>query len=696
MSYGGSSHIFWSSILKRSTVYLLTLLFVLGTARDSEAQFPDIKSALELVSWQSSAAPSVIGPGGKTLVTFDALLEGDWKMYALDSSLPPREDVLNRPYGVTIEWTSLPDGVIADETLHQSEPEEKNDPVFDMTLKFFHERARFVASLTADEFAVQGLDSLVADVRFQICSDELGFCMRPTTISLAVNLRIDEACTGAACSASEEDLASLISVAALSTTGTAGSADVPASGNISSTTDYDLYRSGGLLSFLLLAIGAGLASLLTPCVFPMIPLTVSYFTKHADDRAAATRMASLFGATIIVTFTALGIIAAIIVGAAGAQRIASNPWVNLFITIVLVGFALSLLGLYELRLPNKLVNYFDKKGQERSDWIGVLFMGFTLTLVSFSCTAPFVGGLLAAASGGTWVYPLMGMLAYSATFATPFVLFALFPNALAKLPKSGSWMNSTKVVLGFIELAAAIKFLSNADLIWQWGLISRPLGIAFVVVIFFLTGLYLLGKIRLDYEPPVDHLGVGRMLAATAFFVLALYMIPGLLGAPLNRLDAYLPPRNTTDVSLLSMLSTSSESGQSTQSEPYWFTDDIDGAFEWAAVEGKPVLIDFTGYTCTNCREMEANVFIRAPIVERFDSKFVLLRLYTDGLELGDEFNRYQLALTGTVALPTYAIVDPDGQSLITKVSGTMDVDDFAAFLDTGSLSFSRSINSAG
>ena len=679
--------------MRRFILFILTIMSVLGSNRDAVAQLPEFGSANveitsvdELISWESSAAPAVIGPGGRTLVSFDARMEGDWKLYALESSLPPLEEVGNRPFGVTISWTSLPDGVTAEETLYQLEPEEGLDPVFETTLKYFHERARFVASLNAAEDASRGLDSLVADLRFQICSDELKLCMRPTTVSLAVNLRIDDACLDPACSASEEDVEGLISV--VSDWGTEGR---PAAVLVSPTIDFEQYRSGGLFSFLLLAIGAGLASLLTPCVFPMIPLTVSYFTKHAHDRAEATRMATLFGASIIITFTSLGIIAALVVGAAGAQQIASNPWVNLFIAFVLIGFALSLLGLYELRLPNKLVNFFDRQGKERSGWVGVVFMGLTLTLVSFSCTAPFVGGLLAAASGGTWMYPLVGMLAYSTTFALPFIFFALFPNALSRLPKSGSWMNTTKVVLGFIELAAAVKFLSNSDLIWQWELISRPLGIAFVVVIFFLTGTYLLGKLRLHHEPPLENLGVGRMLAATGFFVLALYMIPGLLGAPLNRLDAYLPPRNVTDISVVSLLS-GLDSDSAVSSESAWFIDDIEGAFATASKSDKPVFVDFSGYTCTNCREMEANVFIRGPIVERFESDFILLRLYTDGLEKGDEFSRYQLDLTGTVALPTFAIVTPDGLRLISRASGMMDIEEFGSFLDAGSSSLSNEI----
>ncbi len=664
-----------------SLIYLLLIV----QPHAARAQFPEIDSALDIVSWTTSVSPETVRPGGEVFVQFDAEMTGDWKMYALDESLPPKESVLARPFGVTIEWTDLPSGLSSSDVLYQAVPEGGHDVFFDMTLKFFYERVRFVSRLLVSPEMVAGTVDVEANVLFQLCSVELGFCLRPTTIPLGVTFEVDPECLGLECTASESTIASLVIGEYNEEQGRAPL--------LSATTDYQASRALGLRGFLLLAIVAGLASLLTPCVFPMIPLTISYFTKHANNRLEAARMASLFGGAIIVTFTAIGIIAAILVGAAGAQRIAANPWVNLFIAVALVGFALALLGLYELRLPSRLLNYFNRQGSERSGYVGVLFMGLTLTLVSFSCTAPFVGGLLTAASGGTWLYPLLGMVVYSATFAFPFILLALFPNALNALPQSGSWMNAVKVVLGFVELAAAVKFFSNADLIWSWGLISRPLGIAFIVVVFFLTGMYLLGHLRLPRETPPESIGVGRMMASVLFFVAALYMIPGLLGAPLNKLDAYLPPRQGTDVSILSSLIQISNLSASVSTDEGWYVDDIEGAFEEAALRGRPVLVDFSGYTCTNCREMETNVFPRKPIADRFESDFVLLRLYTDGLEHGDEFNRYQLQLTGTVALPTYAVVEPIERILLAKRSGMMDVDEFAAFLDAAVQTFKRSFN---
>lgn len=386
----------------------------------------------------------------------------------------------------------------------------------------------------------------------------------------------------------------------------------------------------------------------------------------------------IYGASIVVTFTGLGVVMASVYGAAGVQTIASNPWVNLFFASILIAFALSLLGLYELRLPNSLLNYFNRQSNERSGWLGVVFMGLTLTLVSFSCTVPFVGGLLAAAARGTWIRPVIGMAAFSSAFALPFVLLALFPKLLQSLPKSGSWMNGVKVTLGFVELAAAIKFLSNADLVWGWNLISRPLAIAVTVVIFFMAGLYLIGKLRLKHEEIDPTVGVPRLMAAIGFFGVSLYLIPGLFGSPLNSLDAFLPPRQATDIRLLG------DAQFSGGLDDGWIVDDIDSALATAARESRPVFVDFTGYTCTNCRQMEATVFPVPAVADLLENDFVLLRLYTDDQETGDEFQRYQLQLTGTVALPTYAILAHADGSLVAKTSGLQSAEKFAAFLRAG------------
>jgi thiol:disulfide interchange protein len=606
--------------------------------------------ATDLVTWSVKAEPAAGDPSNDVRLSFHADIENGWKVYAMGVPRPPR--------AITITLDTLAVGISQESSFTQSQPLEGYDPFFAMDVRYFRTAADIQTLLTVDPSA--GEQEVSGSIEFMVCNDVM--CFPPTRVPFTVPVSATAATTG-------QVSASLTGDATIQEPGIA-------------VNDLNAARAGGLWRFILLAIGAGLAALLTPCVFPMIPLTVSYFTRHAHARGEAIRMATVYGMAVVVTFTSLGILTALLLGAAGAQTIAANPWINLFIGTVFVIFALSLLGLFELRLPNGLINYFNRQSTEKAGYAGVLFMGLTLTLVSFSCTAPFVGGLLAATAHGERAYPVLGMLAFSLTFALPFILFALFPRALGKLPQSGAWMNAVKVVLGFVELAAALKFLSNADLIWGWGVISRPLAIAVTVVIFLLAGAYLLGKLRLAHEPPVEQVGVFRLLFSISFFGLALYMLPGLFGAPLNKLDAYLPPRQGTDLNLFASLPAAS-GGAATDGLP-WHTDDIESAFVEAAQLGKPVFIDFTGYTCTNCREMEANVFTRPEVHERFQRDFVLLRLYTDGLERGQDFQRYQLQTTGTVALPTYAVVDPAGQELIARETGVVPLSEFVQFLDEG------------
>lgn len=657
----------------RTTTLFAALLLVFSLGQRAQAQRGGSASK---VDWSVSATD--VAPGASGALTLEASIQDGWKMYALDSP-PPSQ-------GVSVGIDAWPNGLTKDGPIEQSEPKRGYDPNFDKEVSYFEGTATVRVPLAAEEGARLGERTVDGTVTFMVCTDEM--CLPPTPTSFSVTMTVAEGGTentGGSTTATAPPSAPNGAERAESSETDSGreSAAGVASGGLPSS------RADGLFGFLLLAIGAGAAALLTPCVFPMIPLTVSYFTKHTDNRRESIRMAGLYGFAIVLVFTGLGVAMSILVGAAGAQTIAANPWVNLFIGSIFVLFALSLLGLFELRLPSGLVNYFNQQSNEQSGYLGVLFMALTLTLVSFSCTAPFVGALLAAAAGGTWFYPLAGMAAFSATFALPFVGFALFPKGLDSLPQSGSWMNAVKVTLGFVELAAALKFLSNADLVWGTNLLSRPLAIAITVVLFMLAGLYLLGKLRLKHEPEIEAIGSLRLLAATAFLGVALYMLPGLFGARLGALDAYLPPRQADDVSLMTQVSTG-EKASASESAFAWHTDNIDAAFADAKQVNKPVFIDFTGYTCTNCRDMEANVFPKPPVASKFKSDFVLLRLYTDAPPKGTEFQQYQLKLTGTTALPTYAIVDPSDRSLVSHTSGTASVENFASFLEQGATQFAN------
>ncbi|MEZ4699486.1 MAG: cytochrome c biogenesis protein CcdA [Rhodothermales bacterium] len=639
-------------------VALLALGFSVEIASPALAQGP----ASEYVSWKSTLAPAEASAGDLVTLRLDATIAKPWKMYAVGSPSPS--------YPLRFKLNESPAGFAVEGDLRQREPTVFYDEAFQKEVLIVKEHTFLEADVRVGAGAPAGPTPLAGTVTFVICNDETLICLPPSRTPFEASLTLSGTATGA------------VSTPAASpqTPALAENAAPAPAGPAVESLEIAPVRSGGLWGFILLAIGAGLGALLMPCVFPMIPLTVSYFTKHAHDRGEAVRMALVYGLSIVGLFTGLGLLMALLLGASGAQTIAANPWINLFIGLVFVAFALSLLGLFELRLPNGMLNFFNRQSNEQKGYVGVVFMGATLALVSFSCTAPFVGTLLAATTVGQWNYPALGMVIFSATFAAPFVLFALFPSGLSRLPASGSWMSSLKVAFGFIELAAALKFLSNADLVWGWNIISRPLAIALSVVIFFLAGLYLLGKIRLAHDEALEQIGTGRLLAAIAFLGVSLYLIPGLFGAPLNRLDAFLPPRKGTDMSLTASFVRSEASNASSEG---WF-EEIEPAFAQARETGKPVFIDFTGYTCTNCRQMEANVFPHPEVARQFDDEFVTLRLYTDDLDAGPDLQRYQLDLTGTVALPTYAIVDPTQNKLIARVSGVVAVDRFVAFLNDG------------
>jgi thiol:disulfide interchange protein DsbD len=424
-------------------------------------------------------------------------------------------------------------------------------------------------------------------------------------------------------------------------------------------------------------------------VFPLIPLTVSYFSNQGEAKGKKNGwgQAAFFGLSIVVIFTALGGLLALILGVSGVSQFASNPWVNLIIGVMFVFFGVSLLGMFELRLPYQLTNWLNRKSNESGGIVGTLFMGMTISAVSFSCTAPFVGAVLAATTGGEWFYPIVGMLGFSGAFASPFILFAMFPGWLESLPKSGAWMNIVKVLLGFIILAAAFKFLANADIIWQWGLITRPLAISAWITFFFLAGLYVLGMFSLHGDKKPESITSGRLLLSIPFLLFSFYLIPGLMGASLGIWDAWLPSKQPTDVSVVNSISTM---GGSADTDEVW-SNDYESSIEAAKAENVPVFLDFTGYTCTNCRAMESTVF---PL-EDIQSKFAMMekvKLYTDGGQNANENQRFQFELTGTVALPTYVIVDPHSGKVLDQLIGYTKAGKFEEFLDRGIGRFKKSV----
>jgi thiol:disulfide interchange protein len=425
--------------------------------------------------------------------------------------------------------------------------------------------------------------------------------------------------------------------------------------------------------FLWLAATTGLLSLLTPCVFPMVPVTIAYFSAPEDRHSSNVRRALLFGLGIIGTFTILGLALAALFGAAGLNRFAADPWVNLTLAALFLLFAANLFDWLGLRLPWRAINAIDRSAREkpRGSSLGALLMGATFTLTSVTCTAPFVGTLLVLASQGSWMMPVVGMIVYSTAFALPFVALAFAPRMVARLPRSGQWIPSLRVLIGILEVGAAVKFISNADLVLGWGVFTRPV-VLFAWMLLAIVGAAYLGR-GVRAKLARRELRPVAVIPLIVALVLAGWLASGLRGRPLRQIEAFLPPSTPTASSAL---------GRGTV--PTWVLNDYDGALRTARTSGRLVFVDFTGYTCTNCRWMEANIFSR-PDVGAELGEFVLARLYTDGEgEMYEKQQAFQEHTFGTVALPLYAVVDSEGKVRATFTGLTRDPAEFIAFLHRG------------
>lgn len=471
-----------------------------------------------------------------------------------------------------------------------------------------------------------------------------------------------------------------------------------------------------LLAFLGLAFLTGFLALLTPCVFPMIPMTVSFFTKQSKSRRAGIKKALIYGLSIILIYTILGTLVAAFFGPTFNNWLSTHWIPNLFFFGLLVVFALSFLGMFEIVLPSSWVNKADQQA-DKGGYLGLFFMAFTLALVSFSCTAPIVGSILVLAAGGEFVKPILGMIAFSSAVALPFTLFAIFPSWLQSLPKSGGWLNSIKVVLGLLELALAFKFLSIADIVYHWGILDRDVFLSLWIVIFTILGFYLLGKIQFPHDSKLERIPVSRALLAIASFAFVVYMVPGLFGAPLKPLAGYLPPQSTQDFNLNDYSSSTrfASNDNEAQSSKVKYADllhlphNLNGFFDYeqgiayAKKVGKPVFIDFTGHGCVNCRKMEENVWADEQVQKRLNEDYVLISLYVDERTelpesewytseyderikktLGAQNADLQITKFNSNAQPHYFLLDTEENILTEPFEYDPDVPKFVAFLETG------------
>ncbi|RXG15324.1 thiol:disulfide interchange protein DsbD [Leeuwenhoekiella aestuarii] len=469
-----------------------------------------------------------------------------------------------------------------------------------------------------------------------------------------------------------------------------------------------------LWTIFFLAFASGFLALLTPCVFPMIPMTVSFFTKQSKNLAVGRRNAILYGIFIVVIYVLLGTLVTGVFGADALNALSTNVWFNIIFFILLVVFAISFFGAFEIMLPNSWANAVDRKA-DRGGIIGIFFMALALAIVSFSCTGPIVGTLLvqAAAEGG--LAPILGMLGFSLAIAIPFALFALFPGLMNSLPKSGGWLNSVKVVLGFLELALAFKFLSNADLVLQAHLLEREVFLAIWIAIFGALALYLFGKIRTSHDTPVNSISSGRMILGVFVLAFTIYLIPGLWGAPLKLISGFPPPMNYSEspfgVGYMKggSAGTVSELPEEAEYGPYQlitFTD-YDAGMAFAKAENKPVLLDFTGKACVNCRKMEERVWGEPQILGKLQNDVVLISLYVDLKEelseaeqyvsettgkrvqtIGNKWSDFQIKNYKINAQPYYVLLDTDENELNQPVGYTPDVGEFEAWLAEGISNF--------
>jgi thiol:disulfide interchange protein len=597
-------------------------------------------SAQNPAKWSLKIDPSAakFSEGDRAKVTLRAALEDTWHLYAMEQ--PP-----GGPIATTIK---VPEGSSyeIDGTVSSAEPITEFDSNFNIDTKFFKNFAEFEIPLRfLSETVASGVE---IDVRFQLCTDAL--CLPPQTVRV---------------SSTESRVVRGIGIG--STPSGAESEEI-----ITRKSD-----ERDLSGFIWLAISLGALSLLTPCVFPMIPITVSYFTSHSGkNKGKAIKLATIYSLGIISTFTLLGMLIAVFVGAAGINLFAANPWVNFLIAGIFLFFAFNLFGAYEIAIPTGVLSKLDAltrtKEGEGSGIIGALLMGLTFTLTSFTCTSPFVGTILVSASQGSWQMPMIGMFAFSAVFALPFFVLALAPQLVSQMPRAGGWMNSVKVTMGFLEVAAAMKFISNIDVVWKVGFFTRDVVLAVWIAIGFILTVYLLGWFQLHHDSKTEKVGSLRLLSAVISLAVTLYLLTGLFGARLGELESFLPP--DLDGKTVS-------SSMNRSNEPEWIKNDLEKAREVARSEGRRVLIDFTGYTCTNCRWMEANVFPKREVEEQL-RRFVLVKLFTDGIgETYERQQRFQEETFKTVALPFYAVVEPDGRIIATFPGLTRNVGEFAEFL---------------
>ncbi len=673
--------------------------------------------------WSYDVSKKEVKAGEQVDLIFTATIKDNWYLYSsdFDPNLGPQVTVVALKPNDTYQLVGKVKPV---------HPKKKYDDLWGGEYTYFVGKAEFRQTIKV----LKANPKIEGSIEFQVCSEVDGKCIPGnedfafTQIKLAAATPTPTNNTSVAAKldtaqiATDQEVASNSEVPAAQTGENSISEKAKTSASETTVTAMPVAgtnKEESLGGFLLLAFLSGFIALAMPCVYPLIPMTVSFFTNQGGTRQKGVLNAVIYGLSIIVIYTLIGSIFSLIFGSDSANALSTHWLPNLLFFAVFVLFGLSFLGLFEIVLPSSFINRVDKEA-DKGGLYGIFFMAFTLALVSFSCTGPIAGSLLILASEGISVKSVLGMVAYSSAFAIPFALFAIFPAWLKNLPKSGGWMNTVKVTLGFLELALAFKFLSNADQVYHWGLLDRDVFLAFWIVIFGLLGFYLLGKLALSHDEKPEGIGVPRLLIALFILAFTIYLIPGLFGAPLKPLAGLLPPQTTQDFNLneTPTLLTSQEPNlpkrkyaeflKTPHNLPGFF--DLKEGLAYAKKVNKPVFIDFTGHGCVNCREMEARVWPEPAVLSKLAKDYVLVSLYVDDKTelpeaewytsqrdgkqkktIGSQNFDYQITKFNYNAQPLYVLLDTQGNPLpIPPTAYDLDVNNFVNFLDKGIDTFQK------
>lgn len=630
-------------------------------------------------------------------IIFSATIDPGWHVYSTDLGD-------GGPTQATINIDKISGAALDGKLKPGSNEIKKMDPIFEMEVKFFEKTAKFTqkVKLNGGKYSVSGY------LEYGACNDEN--CLPPTSVDFTFSGEVPAQAKAADTKEKEAPKKEEAPVEAVAKADTAVEALATADSAVAETTlqgttnywtpvisELSSYGEGtneeshSWIYIFFTGLIGGLLALFTPCVWPIIPMTVSFFLKRTKDKKKGIRDAWTYGASIVVIYVTLGLAITLIFGASALNALSTNAIFNILFCLMLVVFAASFFGAFEITLPSKWSNAVDSKAEATTGLLSIFLMAFTLSLVSFSCTGPIIGFLLVEVStSGSVVAPAIGMLGFAIALALPFTLFAMFPSWLKSMPKSGGWMNVIKVSLGFLELAFALKFLSVADLAYGWRILDRETFLALWIVIFGLLGMYLLGKIKFPHDDDNTKVGVGRFFLALFSLAFAVYMIPGLWGAPLKAVSAFAPPMQTQDFNLY-------------KNEVHAKFNDFDAGMEYARQNHKPVMIDFTGYGCVNCRKMELAVWTDPQISQIMNDDYVLITLYVDEKTslpepikitendkertlrtIGDKWSYLQRSKFGANAQPFYVLLDNEGKPLNSSYSYDEDIAKYKDFLQTG------------